>query len=30
MERGNVFARIPADLADERFDEIVTAGSVKV
>lgn len=30
MERGNVFARIPADLAEERFDEIVTTGAVKV
>lgn len=30
MERGNIFSQVPAELLEERFDEIVVAGAVKV
>ena len=30
MERGNIFAQIPAELLEEHVEELVMAGAVKV
>jgi cupin 2 domain-containing protein len=30
MERGNIFSQVPAELPEERFEEIVMAGVVRV